>query len=69
MSFGQQIPKLISDKISNYLENNKEKDGKKGEVQWQNQSVKAMLTKIRAAMRKTKPKLSTIPIKHNFIGD
>jgi hypothetical protein len=30
MSFSQQIPKPISDKISNYLESNKEKDGRNG---------------------------------------
>lgn len=30
MPFSQQIPKPISDKISNYLESNKEKDGKNG---------------------------------------
>jgi hypothetical protein len=30
MSFSQQIPKPISGKISNYLESNKERDGKNG---------------------------------------
>jgi hypothetical protein len=67
MPFSQQIPKPISDKISNYLESNKEKDGKNGKTMAE--TVKVLLTNTKAVTIKTKQKSSTILTSHNFTGD